>query len=34
MRGVQNPDGGVAENGDFRQAGHYPWMILEVVPVV
>jgi hypothetical protein len=22
--------GGVAENGDFRQGGHYPWMILAL----
>ena len=28
MRGVQNLEGGVAENGDFRQGGHYPWVIL------
>jgi hypothetical protein len=21
---------GVAENGDFRQGGHYPWMILAL----
>jgi hypothetical protein len=25
MRGVQ---GGVAENGDFRQGTHYPWVLL------
>jgi hypothetical protein len=25
--GGQNLEG-VAENGDFRQGGHYPWMIL------
>ena len=25
MRGMQ---GGVAENGDFRQGSHYPWVIL------
>ena len=24
MRGVQNLEGGVAENSDFRQGGHYP----------
>src|ERR1700730_3215572 len=23
-------EGGVAENGDFRQGGHYPWMILAL----
>ena len=28
MRGVQNLEGGVAENGDFRQGSHYPWVIL------
>src|SRR5262249_42226096 len=22
--------GGVAENGDFRQGGHYPWVILAL----
>jgi hypothetical protein len=22
--------GGVAENGDFRQGGHYPWMIFAL----
>ena len=30
MRGVQNLEGGVAENGDFRQGGHYPWVILAL----
>src|ERR1700731_4368987 len=30
MRGVQNLEGGVAENGDFRQKGHYPWVILAL----
>jgi hypothetical protein len=30
MRGVQNLEGGVAENGDFRQGGHYPLVILAL----
>jgi hypothetical protein len=28
--GVQNLEGGVAENGDFRQGGHYPLVILAL----
>ena len=28
LKGDEGGAGGVAENGDFRQGSHYPWVIL------